>query len=110
MSEPAELGNVTKIKPFKGPSSPGLFKIFWGSSVTASRGTVAKPNQKELVLQIPPKCRSFPDHSFLNEQIKGFIMNNVQMPQNSALFANSIASYSFQIPFTAHSEKHCFIY
>ena len=37
-------------------------------------------------------------------------MNNVQMPQKSALFANSIAFYSFQMSMTAHSEKHCFIY
>lgn len=90
MSESAKLGNVTKIKQFEEPSFPGLSKISWVRSVTASHGTGAKPNLKELVLQISPKWRSFPDGSFLSEQIKGYSMNNVQMPQKPALCANSI--------------------
>lgn len=90
MSESAKLGNVTKIKQFEEPTFPGLSKISWVRSVTASHGTGAKPNLKELVLQISPKWRSFPDGSFLSEQIQGYSMNDVQMPQKPVLCANSI--------------------
>lgn len=69
----------------------------------------AKANLKELALQTSLQCGGFSDCSFLNEQIKGFSMNNVQMPQKPALLANSATqthTLSFQIPETAYGKKH----
>lgn len=102
MSESAKAGNVAEIKHSEEPSFPGWSKISWVRSVTASHGTVAKRNLKELILQISPKRRSFPDGSFLNAEMKGCSMNNVQMPKEPAMLANSVDQTHILFPSDFH--------